>query len=223
MSRLRDFALPDLGEGLTEGEILTWHVRPGDEVALNQVIVEVETAKAAVEVPSPFAGVVVEIHHQAGETVDVGSPIISFDTDPSAGPLEGAGAAVQSAQGAAANPVESAAPKHASATGTVLLVAAAVGPAVVAGHVDSATGVAVFTRLGELAPGDEVEVGLSDGTLVRYVVTGSERYPKDAFPSAEVYGPAPASLLRLITCGGTFDRAAGSYRDNLVVYAVPAT
>jgi pyruvate dehydrogenase E2 component (dihydrolipoamide acetyltransferase) len=85
MSRLRDFALPDLGEGLTEGEILSWHVRPGDEVALNQVIVEVETAKAAVEVPSPYAGVVTKIHHEAGTTVDVGAPLITFDTDPAAG------------------------------------------------------------------------------------------------------------------------------------------
>ncbi len=95
------------------------------------------------------------------------------------------------------------------------------GPAVLAGHVDSATGVAVFTRLEELVAGDEVAVGLSDGSTVRYTVTSSERYPKDAFPSASVYGPAPASVLRLITCGGTFDRAAGSYEDNLVVYAVP--
>ena len=88
MSRLRDFKLPDLGEGLTEGEILQWMVSVGDEVALNQPIVEVETAKAAVEVPSPFAGVVTAIHHQAGEVVDVGSVIISFDTDPGAGPLD---------------------------------------------------------------------------------------------------------------------------------------
>ena len=87
MSRLRDFKLPDLGEGLTEGEILQWLVGVGDTVKLNQPIVEVETAKAAVEVPSPFAGVVTAIHHQAGETVDVGSVIISFDTDPSAGAL----------------------------------------------------------------------------------------------------------------------------------------
>jgi pyruvate dehydrogenase E2 component (dihydrolipoamide acetyltransferase) len=87
MSRVRDFKLPDLGEGLTEGEILQWMVQVGDEVKLNQPIVEVETAKAAVEVPSPFAGVVTAIHHQAGETVDVGSVIISFDTDPGAGDL----------------------------------------------------------------------------------------------------------------------------------------
>ncbi len=93
MSRLRAFKLPDLGEGLTEGEILQWMVAVGDTVTLNQVIVEVETAKAAVEVPSPFAGVVTQLHHQAGETVDVGSPIITFDTDPSAGPLDDPGAA----------------------------------------------------------------------------------------------------------------------------------
>ncbi|MFL6075112.1 MAG: dihydrolipoamide acetyltransferase family protein [Mycobacteriales bacterium] len=87
MSRLKQFKLPDLGEGLTEGEILQWMVQPGDTVTLNQNIVEVETAKAAVEVPSPFAGKVVELLHAAGETVDVGSPIITIDTDPDAGDL----------------------------------------------------------------------------------------------------------------------------------------
>jgi 2-oxoisovalerate dehydrogenase E2 component (dihydrolipoyl transacylase) len=74
-----DFKLPDLGEGLTEGEILQWLVKVGDTVTLNQPIVEVETAKAAVEVPSPYAGVVTAIHHQAGETVNVGTVIITFD------------------------------------------------------------------------------------------------------------------------------------------------
>jgi 2-oxoisovalerate dehydrogenase E2 component (dihydrolipoyl transacylase) len=79
MPALKHFKLPDLGEGLTEGEILKWLVQPGDTVTLNQPIVEVETAKAAVEVPSPYAGVVTEIHHAEGETVDVGVPIITFD------------------------------------------------------------------------------------------------------------------------------------------------
>ena len=88
MTRLRDFVLPDLGEGLTEGEILQWLVAVGDTVTLNQPIVEVETAKAAVEIPSPFAGVVTALHRQAGEVVDVGAVIISFDTDPGAGPLD---------------------------------------------------------------------------------------------------------------------------------------
>ncbi len=81
MSLIKQFRLPDLGEGLTEGEILKWLVQPGDEVLLNQPIVEVETAKAAVELPSPYAGVVTELLHGEGDTVDVGSPIISFETD----------------------------------------------------------------------------------------------------------------------------------------------
>ena len=87
MSRVKDFKLPDLGEGLTEGEILQWMVAVGDVIKLNQAIVEVETAKAAVEVPSPFAGVVTRIHHPAGTTVDVGAVIISVDTEPEAGAL----------------------------------------------------------------------------------------------------------------------------------------
>ncbi|HEX5494482.1 MAG TPA: dihydrolipoamide acetyltransferase family protein [Mycobacteriales bacterium] len=87
MSRIKQFKLPDLGEGLTDGEIIKWLVAPGDEVTLNQPIVEVETAKAAVEVPSPYAGVVTVVHHAEGDTVDVGTPIIEFDTDPGAGPI----------------------------------------------------------------------------------------------------------------------------------------
>jgi pyruvate dehydrogenase E2 component (dihydrolipoamide acetyltransferase) len=87
MSRIKQFNLPDLGEGLTEGEILHWLVKPGEQITLNQPIVEVETAKAAVEIPSPYAGVVAELFHGEGDTVDVGAPIISVDTDPSAGPL----------------------------------------------------------------------------------------------------------------------------------------
>lgn len=82
MSRLQQFILPDLAEGLTEAEILQWMVAVGDEVELNQPFVEVETAKSAVEIPSPYAGVVTEILRDAGETVDVGSPIITIDTDP---------------------------------------------------------------------------------------------------------------------------------------------
>lgn len=75
------FALPDVGEGLTEAEILRWHVAPGDTVTLNQIIVEIETAKAAVELPSPFAGVVRELLAEPGATVAVGSPIIAIDSE----------------------------------------------------------------------------------------------------------------------------------------------
>ena len=90
MSRIKDFNLPDLGEGLTEGEILSWLVKVGDTIELNQPIVEVETAKAAVEIPAKWAGVVTQIHHEAGTTVEVGHPIISIDTDPTAGPVPSA-------------------------------------------------------------------------------------------------------------------------------------
>jgi 2-oxoisovalerate dehydrogenase E2 component (dihydrolipoyl transacylase) len=87
MSRIREFKLPDLGEGLTEGEILKWLVAPGDEVRDGQPIVEVETAKAAVEVPCPFTGVVTKLFYDEGATVDVGQPIIAVDTEPGAGAL----------------------------------------------------------------------------------------------------------------------------------------
>ncbi len=85
VSRIKEFNLPDLGEGLTEGEILTWLVAEGDTVELNQPIVEVETAKAAVEIPAKWAGRVRQIFHPEGTTVEVGSPIIAIDTDPDAG------------------------------------------------------------------------------------------------------------------------------------------
>jgi 2-oxoisovalerate dehydrogenase E2 component (dihydrolipoyl transacylase) len=75
----KSFALPDLGEGLTEADILTWRVAVGDEVELNQPIVDVETAKATVEIPSPYAGTVTALHVAGGDTVDVGTVIISFD------------------------------------------------------------------------------------------------------------------------------------------------
>jgi len=82
MAQIKQFKLPDVGEGLTEGEILQWLVTVGETVRVNQPIVEVETAKAAVELPCPYAGVVTELHYPEGTTVDVGAPIISIDTDP---------------------------------------------------------------------------------------------------------------------------------------------
>jgi 2-oxoisovalerate dehydrogenase E2 component (dihydrolipoyl transacylase) len=83
---LKQFRLPDVGEGLTEADILSWTVAPGDVVVVNQTLVEVETAKAAVELPSPFAGVVHSLHAEVGETVEVGRPIITIDVDPGGSP-----------------------------------------------------------------------------------------------------------------------------------------
>jgi 2-oxoisovalerate dehydrogenase E2 component (dihydrolipoyl transacylase) len=74
----RVFAMPDLGEGLEEGEITSWLVAEGDEVALNQPIVEIETAKMTVEIPSPFAGVIAKLHAGAGDAVAVGAPLVTF-------------------------------------------------------------------------------------------------------------------------------------------------
>lgn len=82
MPTLVPFKLPDVGEGLTEADIVEWKVAPGDTVAVNQTIVEIETAKSLVELPSPYDGVVHELLAEPGETVDVGTPIIVFDTDP---------------------------------------------------------------------------------------------------------------------------------------------
>ncbi|OLB74604.1 MAG: hypothetical protein AUI14_23075 [Actinobacteria bacterium 13_2_20CM_2_71_6] len=94
-----------------------------------------------------------------------------------------------------------------------------VGPAVIAGHVDSKTGPAVFAQLDRLHAGDLVEVQRA-ARWVAFRVVAVGRYPKNAFPTAEVYGPTPDPQLRLITCGGTFDSAQRSYVDNTVVYAV---
>ncbi len=82
MPTISEFKLPDIGEGLTEGEIVKWMVAVGDTVILNQPIVEVETAKVTVELPSPYAGVVTVLHYPEGATVEVGAPIIAIDTDP---------------------------------------------------------------------------------------------------------------------------------------------
>lgn len=78
---IKEFRLPDLGEGLTESEIVAWKVAVGDTVTLNQIIAEVETAKAVVELPSPFAGVVAALHEQPGTVVEVGKPIVSFEIE----------------------------------------------------------------------------------------------------------------------------------------------
>ncbi|WP_039641268.1 dihydrolipoamide acetyltransferase family protein [Streptomyces sp. 769] len=85
--RIREFKMPDVGEGLTEAEILKWYVQPGDTVTDGQVVCEVETAKAAVELPIPYDGVVHAVNFDEGTTVDVGTVIISVDTDPGAGPV----------------------------------------------------------------------------------------------------------------------------------------
>jgi 2-oxoisovalerate dehydrogenase E2 component (dihydrolipoyl transacylase) len=89
MSETKVFLLPDLGEGLTEAELVNWLVAVGDEIRVDQPIVEVETAKSVVEVPSPYAGTVAELHGEPGQTLDVGKPLISVTpSEPLAKPVE---------------------------------------------------------------------------------------------------------------------------------------
>ncbi|OYV60623.1 MAG: hypothetical protein B7Z69_03620, partial [Actinobacteria bacterium 21-73-9] len=102
------FLLPDVGEGLVEAEIVAWKVAVGDVVTLNQPLVDVETAKATVELPSPFAGTVAELHHAVGDVVEVHKPLVTIETDASASASApapvAAGAPVEAAP--AAEPIE---------------------------------------------------------------------------------------------------------------------
>ena len=136
----RVFAMPDLGEGLEEGEIVSWRVAEGDEVALNQPLVEVETAKMTVEIPSPFAGVIAKLHAGAGDALAVGAPLVTFsvlgggvsgagDDSPvvpaADGPVEPTRQAQQSARSVAATP---AVRKRAKELGVDLATVTGTGP-----------------------------------------------------------------------------------------------
>ena len=158
--------------------------------------------------PQPVAVVADTVtQHRSADPVRVQVPAIGVDSSLARLGLDAAGALVPPGDsGQAGWFAEGTAPGD-------------VGPAVLAGHVDSYRGPAVFYRLRDVAVGDDVLVGRSDGTTVRFAVTRVDRYPKAEFPTAEVYGPTPDPELRLITCGGAFDRSRRSYVDNDVVYA----
>lgn len=94
-----------------------------------------------------------------------------------------------------------------------------IGPAIIAGHIDSATGPAVFAEIGALAVGEQVLVDMSTGDTLTFVITGSEQSPKAEFPTSDVYSNVPRPELRLITCAGSFDRSIGHYTDNLILFA----
>ena len=97
------------------------------------------------------------------------------------------------------------------------------GAAVIAGHVDSKSGPAVFYRLGELRRDDVVRITVAGGRVIRFKVTGLEHWPKASFPTKRVFGRTRAATLRLITCGGAFNSATGHYVDNTIVYGVRET
>ncbi|WP_430503320.1 dihydrolipoamide acetyltransferase family protein [Micromonospora trifolii] len=168
MSRIKTFNLPDLGEGLTEGEILAWLVKVGDTIELNQPIVEVETAKAAVEIPAKWAGQVQAIHHPEGTTVEVGTPIIAIDTDPGAGPLEA--------------PSTTATPSGDLPTPSAASLAAV--------EVAPAEGMVEPGLIGGAAPGGRTAVLVGYGPRT----TAAKRRPrKGAVPAQAVTAPAPAA------------------------------
>ncbi|MGY6656147.1 class F sortase [Amycolatopsis sp. TRM77291] len=94
-----------------------------------------------------------------------------------------------------------------------------VGPSVILGHVDGNQQKGIFFRLKEMAPGDRVSVARKDGTTAEFAVTKVERVAKDKFPTDAVYGDTAEPELRLITCGGVFDKASRNYLDNIIVFA----
>ncbi|WP_037315938.1 class F sortase [Amycolatopsis orientalis] len=94
-----------------------------------------------------------------------------------------------------------------------------VGPSVILGHVDGNKQKGIFFRLKELVPGDKVSIARKDGTTAEFAVTKVERVAKDKFPTDAVYGDTTAPELRLITCGGVFDKASHNYLDNIIVFA----
>ncbi len=98
-----------------------------------------------------------------------------------------------------------------------------IGPAVIVGHVDSYKGPAIFFRVGELVPGDKIVVDRTDGSQVVFEVYGKETVPKDAFPTEKVYGDTGSPELRLLTCGGRFNKKTKSYTDNVLVFARQVT
>ena len=163
-------------------------------------------AAAAVAPPAPVV-LSAPVAGAIAAPVQVTVPAIGLDTDLVDIGVDGAGALVPPADYGQAGWFAAGPPPG------------AVGPAVLAGHVDSRSGPAVFFRLEELTPGDQVVVTRSDGSQVPFTVTEVAAYPKTAFPTTEVYGPTTGAELRLITCGGTFDRSRRSYTDNVVVYA----
>jgi sortase (surface protein transpeptidase) len=95
----------------------------------------------------------------------------------------------------------------------------AIGPAVILGHINGDGQQGIFAKLNQLKPGDQVKVTRADGRTAVFTVTKLQQIPKTGFPTQQIYGDTPDAQLRLISCTGTFDKSARSYRDNIVVFA----
>jgi 2-oxoisovalerate dehydrogenase E2 component (dihydrolipoyl transacylase) len=179
-----DFLLPDLGEGLEEAEVIAWRVKPGDRVAVDQVIVEVETAKAVVEVPVPYAGVVAALHAAAGSTISVGQPLLTVETEEPAAGFREPGVVVPEQSQATANGVADAAARSAATEDAATEDAAATGA--------SATGAAAGDAP---ASGDEasgsVLIGYGTGSLAGAAPTRGRRGRRRAGGTAVAPPAAP--------------------------------
>jgi 2-oxoisovalerate dehydrogenase E2 component (dihydrolipoyl transacylase) len=209
MTELKEFKLPDVGEGLTEADIVAWHVKPGDQIEDGQIIVEIETAKAVVELPSPWDGTVARLLAEEGQTVDVGTPIVAVEvaggpavpaaTDSAERSLVPA-AETGTAPPAAAAPAESAAPTAS---------AAAAGPespperqAVLVGYGVKASATTRRARKTASAPSATAPIGDVPETVARQLAARAlakppvRRLAKDlGINLAELAGSGPAGSI----------------------------
>ncbi|UWX96615.1 2-oxo acid dehydrogenase subunit E2 [Arthrobacter zhaoxinii] len=185
---VRTFLLPDLGEGLTEAELVNWLVAVGDTVVVDQPVAEVETAKSLVEVPSPFAGRVAQLHGRAGESVDVGRPLISVETaaDATAGAGPAAGMTV-SGSGEAMAPAAAVGPTEAAEA----VVAAAAAGAAGASAASAASAEGEAYREEEKAGSGNVLIGY--GTPANGQSARRSRAPRRGAAAAAAAGPAAGS------------------------------
>ncbi|AZI59147.1 2-oxo acid dehydrogenase subunit E2 [Nakamurella antarctica] len=188
---IESFNLPDVGEGLTEAEILGWRVAVGDQVTINQIIVEIETAKASVELPSPYAGTVTALLVAQGETVDVGTPIIRVETG---GAGTGASSSLVDVPGsllelAEATSASAAAVRAAEVTGAEVT-GAEVSGAEVSGAEDEDAG----TKIGEMTADGKI------ATLVGYVAAegATARRPRRAVAAPSVMPGVMPGVVRAV-------------------------
>jgi pyruvate dehydrogenase E2 component (dihydrolipoamide acetyltransferase) len=185
------FRLPDAGEGLTEAEVVTWLVAAGDTVTVNQTIVEIETAKSLVELPSPYSGVVAEILVPVGTTVEVGTPIIVIDVDPGGAPAAGgAGGGAGGSVGRAGAPTDGPRPVAGPTAGTAAGPAGD-GAAESPGSEGGATGGGGVGSAGGSDAGGAVLVGY--GVSGHTAARRTRRVPGAPGPAAESAPAAPAA------------------------------
>jgi pyruvate dehydrogenase E2 component (dihydrolipoamide acetyltransferase) len=202
MAELRQFKLPDVGEGLTEADIVRWHVQPGDTVKVNQIIVEIETAKAVVELPSPHAGVVSSLLVTEGETVDVGTPIIAIDTGSTDTGGAGAGTGTGSANTGSAGPAPVDVPPLQTPTSADLIPpppAEAAEPAAEETGKRQAVLVGYGVKLGSTArrPRKPAAAGRPAPAAPASPVPAAPEAPAPARPApAQTQAPAPAALAK---------------------------